>query len=130
VKPREIIFLVGCSLAAVAALGLASGQWQAVGLGVALGFAGGLYGLAKIREALLRVPSLPATAGQNAVLGALVGTLLGRMILLGAGLALGLGVLKLTPLWIVIAFFCVYVTAQVLEIRLALSTREIQPAES
>ena len=125
----DSITLLLCSALAFAGLGALSSAWAAVGLGVGLGLAGGLYGLAKIYEALGRVEKLNPTAGQNAVLGAIVGTMLGRMILLGAGLGLGLGVLNLDPIWIVIGFFTLYVVAQTMEVRLALRTRDIQPAE-
>ncbi len=112
-----------------AGLGLASGHWAAVGLGVGLGLAGGFYGLTKMYEAIARVPDLNPAAGQNAVFGAIVGTMLGRMIVLGAGLAMGLGVLELDPIWIVLGFFSLYIVAQTLEVRLALRTKDIQPAQ-
>lgn len=125
---NDLIPLLAATALIGGAFGVVSGQWTAVALGCGLGFATGLYGLAKIREALARVPSLSPTAGQNAILGAIVGTFLGRGIVLGAGLALGLKVLALEPTWIVISFFSLYVIAQALEIRLALRTRDVQPA--
>lgn len=129
-RRTDTIVLLLAGAATLGGLGLVSGQWAAVGLGVGLGLAGGLYGLAKLYEALERVPRLTPTAGQNAVLGAIVGTFLGRMIVLGAGLALGLGVLGLEPTWIVISFFSLYVLAQGLEVRLALRTKDVQPAQN
>ncbi|MDF1564535.1 MAG: hypothetical protein P1V51_15935 [Deltaproteobacteria bacterium] len=126
---NDTIVLTAASALVLALLGGLSGEWTAVGLGTFLGLSGGLYGLLKVSEAIARAPGLNPTAAQNAVMGAIVGTFLGRAIVLGAGLILGVKVLGVAPAWIVISFFALYVIAQALEVRLALRTRSIQPAE-
>jgi hypothetical protein len=126
---NDAILLALLGLVEVLLLGLLAEAWGAAALGALLALAGGVYGLAGIRSAIDRIPKVGARRGQNLVLAALVRSMVGRMLLLGAGLVLGIAALALPPLPIVLAFFGVYALTLGLELRLALATRAVAPAD-
>ncbi len=126
---NDAILLALLGLGEVLLLGLLADAWVGATLGALLALAGGIYGLSGIRAAIDRIPTVGARRGQNLVLAALVRSMVGRMLLLGAGLVLAITALALPPLPIVLAFFGVYALTLGLELRLALVTRSVAPAD-
>lgn len=104
--------LVTVSVAAVTGVvGAVTGAWIPAAFGGATAYLGALAGLA-----LLRWAAGTPDHTVNRALGAIVGGMLLRMVLLGAGLVGAVVVLGLSPTIFLIAFFLVYLVTQILEI--------------
>jgi hypothetical protein len=93
-----------------------TGAWNVAVFGGALAFTGAVAGLILVHRAVSR-RAATAHKQTNRVLGAVVISILVRVVLLGGGLAFAMVVLGFDPVAFIAAFFLVHLFSQVLEIR-------------
>jgi hypothetical protein len=93
-----------------------SGAWSVALFGGAVAFTGAVAGLVLVHRAVSR-RAATAHKQTNRVLGAVVASILLRVVLLGGGLAFAIVGLGFEPAAFVAAFFLVHLFSQVLEIR-------------
>ncbi len=114
---RTAIAMAVSAVVLTALIAVMSSAWPPAVLGGAMALLGAAVGLLLCHRALAAKPEGSIHRSTNRLMAAFVASMLTRLVLLAASLAVSMVVLGWEPLTFVAAFFLVHLVSQVLEIR-------------